>query len=273
MKTSVSLFSSDILQHKRKLYHKVVKNKIINAHDVDGTFTQLKKAGIDGIEICLSQFTKTKEEDIAEINALTQKHNLPVLSVHQVIRFITATKLPEIEQLVQIAKKLSATLVVLHTSSARNQIFKQSYIDAIHALEKKYGITVTFENMERTLLRRRKKHTWDVNHFPELMKKNNLNVTLDIVHLAHSGGDIISFFKQHHTMIKNIHLSDYRFNKLNSTLRPLRYKHMPLGEGELPIAAFLQVLREKQYKGLVTMEIHTDLAGIMNGAKIINAYK
>lgn len=271
MKTSVSLFLSDILPYKRKLYHKIVKNDIFGTQTPDENFPLLKKAGLDGIEVCLPQYIETTDEDVTEIKALTKKHKLPVLSVHQALRFFTATKVPEIERLVQIASDLEAPIVVLHMSTARKQIFNQVYLDRLHVLEKQYDVVITFENMEKYIGSLSSKYRWEGITFSELIKKTDFNITFDIVHLAHSGGDILEFYKNNKERIANIHISDYRYNAFNSSLRPLRYKHMPLGAGDLPITEFLQLLKQEHYQGLLTMEIHTDLAGICESASIIQA--
>ena len=89
--------------------------------------------------------------------------------------------------------------------------------------------------------------------------------------LAATKGDIVKFFKKNKERIINIHLSDYREHVLNSSLRPFRYKHLALGKGQLPIKKFLETLREEKYKGLITMEIHTDLEGICESARLIKS--
>lgn len=273
MKTSVSLFLSDILPARRKMFHKIVKNEIFHNLTPDEGLEALKKGGLDGIEVCLSQYYETTDEDLEELLTLLKKHGLPVLSVHQTLRFFSSTRVPEITRLFAIASKLSARLVVLHMNSAQKQIYDPIYIDALHKLEDRYNIKVTFENMEKHIGSLFYEHRWHDVKFSELVYKTDFNITLDTVHLAHSGGDIIEFFKKYKERIINIHLSDYRHHIFNSSIRPLRYKHMPIGEGDLPIAAFLQTLKEEKYNGLITMEIHGDLQDICNGAKTINAAK
>jgi sugar phosphate isomerase/epimerase len=273
MKTSVSLFLSDILPYRRKMFHKIVKNDIFHDMTTDEGLQKLKKSGLDGIEICLSQYYETTEQDIKDVTKLLNKHKLPVLSVHQTLRFFSTTRIPEITRLFEIADKLSAKLIVLHMNSAQDQIFDPIYIDALHKLEDSFEIKVTFENMERHIGSLFYEHRWHEVKFSELVYKTDFHITLDTVHLAHSGGDIIEFFKKHKDRIINIHLSDYRHHVFNSNIRPLRYKHMPLGEGQLPIKEFLEVLHKENYDGLVTMEIHGALKDICDGAKIINAAK
>ena len=103
------------------------------------------------------------------------------------------------------------------------------------------------------------------------MKKNDFFITLDTAHLAHSGGDIIDFFNKNKDRIINIHLSDYRSHFLNGNLKPFRYKHLPLGKGELPIKQFIQILKKEKYNELVTFEIHTDLKGICESAEVFHS--
>lgn len=273
MKTSLSLFLSDILPQRRKLYHKVVKNDILTSISVDDDLKLLKKAGLEGLEICLPQYARTTDDDIEQVLQLSKRHKLPIFSVHQSLRFFSLTKIPEIMRLMEIAKKLSASVVVLHINTARKQMFDDIYVQALHDLEKQYGITVTFENMERYFKALNKKYIWEEEAFAELIRVTDFHITLDVVHLAHSGGNILRFYEQNKDRIKNIHLSDYRYHILNNNLRPMRYKHMPLGKGHLPITEFLALLKRDKYKGLITMEIHTDLPGIRESIAIINQAK
>jgi sugar phosphate isomerase/epimerase len=273
MKTSVSLFLSDILTQRRKMFHKIVKNDIFDGLTPEEGLRYLKENGVEGIEVCLSQYYNTTDWDVEELNRLTKHVGLPVLSVHQALRFFTSTKIPEITRLFEIADKLRVRLIVLHMNSAQKQIFDPAYIEALHHLEDKYNIKVTFENMEKHIGSLFYEHRWHDVKFSELVYKTDFHITLDVVHLAHSGGDIIEFYKKHKDRIINIHLSDYRKHIFNNNIRPMRYKHMPLGEGQLPIQEFLKLLHKERYDGLITMEIHGDIKDICAGAKIINNAK
>ena len=271
MKISAVLFLTDILPHKRRLFNKIVKNRIFNKKDSLEVFTTLKKNGIEGIELMLPQFMRPSDEDLQEVKKILEKHNMPVLSVHQQLRFFTKTRMVEISDLFRVANIFETKIIVLHMNSAGRQVFDKKYIEAIHELQKKYGILVGFENMEKFFGSLHRGHTWHEDKFAELMKQNNFLITYDVQHLAHSGGDIVQFFKKNKDMIINIHLSDYRSHIFNTNIRPLRYKHLPLGKGELPIAQFIQELKKEKYKGPVTMEMHTDLEGICESARFVNS--
>jgi sugar phosphate isomerase/epimerase len=261
---------SDILPHRKKFYHKIVKSKIFKNKTTDEVFGQLKKLGLQGFELLLPQYAFATNTDIQEIKKLTQEYKFPVLSVHQALRFLTATRIEEITRLFEIADILKSKVIVLHINSARKQIFKETYVTALHDLEKKYKIKITFENMEKHAESYFHSHRWHEKKFSELVNKTNFHITFDIVHLAHSGGNILQFYEQNKERIINVHLSDYKKHPLNTSLRPMRYKHMPLGKGELPIDLLIKLLRKEKYKGLVTLEINTDMQGVEASVALLN---
>lgn len=273
MKTSASLFLTDILPHRRKLYHKVVKSKLFSKHTPDEVFSQLKKVGLDGIEVILPSFQDINDHQLKEVKTLLDAHNLPIFSVHQKLRFFTKTKVAEITHLFHVADLVGSKVIVLHMSNAGKQLFNENYKTLLHSLQKKYGITIGFENMEKYFGSYFAPHRWHHDKFASLIEETDFNVTFDTTHLAHSGGDIIEFFKKNKSRIINIHLSDYKHHILNSNFRPLRFKHLPLGHGELPMQEFIALLVKEQYKGLLTMEINGDLAGICESAEIITAVR
>jgi sugar phosphate isomerase/epimerase len=267
MKTSILLFLTDILPSKKRFFNKIVKNKMFDDSSAVKIFDQLKSSGVDGIEILLPSFVTI--DDIQEVKKLVDANNIKILSVHQALRFLTITRLKEVKDLLEIARIFSAKVVVLHMNSAGKQIFDKKYLAAIHAMQEEYGIKIGFENREKYLGSMLNGYGWDEKKFGNLMRKEDLNITFDVCHMGQAGGDIINFFKNNKERIVNIHISDYRSHALNSSLRPIRYKHLPLGKGSLPIQAFLETLKKENYQGLLTLEINADFDELISSAKII----
>ncbi len=270
MKTSAALFLTDILPHKRRWYNRVVKNRVFGNSTPEYVFSTLKKSGVKGIELFLPLYAKAAYDDIYEVKKLLDLYDMPVLSVHQTLRLIRKTKFAEITQFFHIADILSAKVIVLHINSLGKQIFDKEFIAMLHSLQKKYGIKIGFENREKFIGSYLKGYSWHEDKFSSLIKQSDLHITLDTTHLAQAGGNIVDFFKKNKDRIVNIHISDYKPHMFNSSLRPLRFKHMPLGKGVLPIKEFIRTLRKEQYKGLVTLEIHTDLEGMCESAEVIS---
>ncbi|HVF68932.1 MAG TPA: sugar phosphate isomerase/epimerase family protein [Xanthomonadales bacterium] len=267
MKTSVLLFLTDILPEKRRLFNKIVKNKIFGSLPNEKVFTEMKKSGIEGIEVLLPKLITA--DDIHDLKEVMEANKMQVFSVHQALRFLTQTKLAEIKKLFDIAQLLSAEVIVLHMNSAGKQVLDPKYIAEIHKLEKNYGIKVGYENMEKHAGSLMSGIGWDGKKFGDLMKKNGFKITMDVCHIGQSGGDILNFLKLNMARIVNIHLSDYKSHYLNNSIRPMRFKHMPLGKGELPINEFLKILKNENYPGILTLEIETDLKGLLESAEII----
>ena len=269
MKLSVALFLTDILPHKRKLFNKIVKNKLFENLSTDEVFLKFKKSGITGVEILLP--SSVTQEDIHDVKKVLVKNNMNIYSVHQALRFLTMTKLPEINELFEYSKFLESDVIVLHMNSAGSQVLNSRYVSKIHELQRKYEIKAGFENSEKHIGSKLKSYGWDEDKFSALMKKENFYITLDVCHLGQSGGDIVDFFKKNKDRIVNIHLSDYKSHYLNNSLRPLRYKHLPLGKGDLPIRDFLSAIKKSNYNGVLTMEISANLNGLLESAEIIRS--
>lgn len=269
MKKSVAIQLTDILPLKRRLLNKIVKSRFLADEEPGQVFRHLKKLGFDGIELLLPTFATI--DDIREAKKMLQANKIRALSVHQALRFLTKTRMPEITRLFEAAKEVSAKVIVLHMNSAGQQILNKKYLSQIHVLQKKYGIQVGFENREKYFVSARKGYGWDEKKFADLMAKENLHITLDTCHMGQAGGDIIKFFVANKDRIINIHLSDYKHHYLNNSLRPLRFKHLPLGKGTLPIMKFMETLKKEQYKGILTLEINTNLAGLLESASIVNS--
>lgn len=267
MKLSIHLFLTDVLPEKKRFLNKFVKNKLFDHHGAKDIFANLKKHNIEGIEILLPDFVTI--HDVSEVKKVTEAHGIKVYSVHQSLRFFTRTKMSEIRDLMEAAKILSAQVVVLHMNSAGLQIFDDSYIDEIHRLQKQYGIKIGFENREKYFGSVLNGYGWHEKKFADFIRKKDLFITYDVCHMGQTGGDIIRFFEDNKDRIINIHLSDYKKHFLNSSLRPIRFKHLPLGRGELPIAKLINVLKREKYDGLVTLETNTDLNELIKSADMI----
>lgn len=267
MKISAALLFTDVLPNRRRFLNKIVKSKLFDNFPHNKVFSVLKTAGLEGIELLVPKIVTT--EEILTAKKVLDASNIKVLSVHQALRFLTKTSLTEIKQLFEIAKILNAKVIVLHMNTVGGQIFDKNYISILHTLEAKYDIKIGFENREKYFGSYLNGYGWDEKKFPALMKVANFNMTLDTCHLGQSGGDIINFFKNNKEQIVNIHLSDYKVHYLNNSLRPLRYKHLPLGHGSLPIKGFLSTLKKEKYKGLLTLEISSSLENFLESVKIV----
>lgn len=272
MKLSAWVAVGDLIQKKKTFFERFVIGKFIfqnifykkNPSDV---LLSLKKSGVDGIELLLS--SKVTKEELQKIKNMIEKLDMLIFSVHQPLSTLFNISINEVKKLSKITKNLKAKVLVLHINVIGKQIFDKKYIMNLKDLERQYGIKISIENSPKSVLTILNSYCWQEEKFSKLMDVNELNITFDITHVAQVGGNIISFYKNNKERIVNIHLSDYKEHFLNTHLLLANHTHLPLRKGNLPIKDFLQTLKEKDYNGLITMEINGSLEELCQSAKLI----
>jgi sugar phosphate isomerase/epimerase len=150
----------------------------------------------------------------------------------------------ELAQAFEFAKALGVKVI---TSSSPT-----SMPPRIAPLAEKHGIIVGFHNHSKT--------DGDDIATPERMEavlnmSKFLAINLDIGHFTAADFDAVDFITKHHDRLVTLHLKDRKKHQGDN---------MPFGEGETPIVAVLQLLRDKkwaipanieyEYKGADTIE-------------------
>lgn len=274
MKLSSIATISDLLPHKKNRTEKMIADRMSreNKHmfqknNIEEVLKKLKAAGVDGIELLV--MTNTTDKDCEEIIRLMLKHKLRINSIHQSLSTFLFIRQSQIKRLFEISKLLSCDVIVLHIDAVGRRIKSKNFLQTIRELEELYNVRVGFENMPKTPFNIWRRYTWKHNHFSKTMLTQELGITLDTTHLAQARGDIMEFYRDHKKNIVNIHLSDYKKNWKNNHLMLTTDTHLPIGKGILPIQQLLKELKENKYKGLITMEIDTDLNGMCKSAAMI----
>ena len=272
MKLSAWVAVGDLIPQKKTVFERLVIGKFIYQSifyykNPKRVLLELKKNGVDGIELLLT--AKTSEKDLDKISKLIKQLDMKIFSIHQPLSKLFNISILEINNLCQVAKKLSAKVVVLHINVIGNQIFDKKYILNLKNLEKDYGIKIGIENSPKSILTLFKPHQWKQKEFSMLIKNNGLNITFDTTHLAQVGGNILDFYANNKQRIVNIHLSDYKKHPRNTILLMTHDTHLPISKGILPMKEFLQTLKMNKYDGLITMEINSNLEDLSQSAKFI----
>ena len=127
MKLSAWVSTTDLLNKKGSgfgefIFSKFIKQSIFNANDPRDVLKILKNAGVNGIELLVS--SNLEENDIQEIKKMLNELGLRAFSVHQSVSKLFNISIDEIEDLFEIAKQLSAKVVVLHINVIGDNIFQ-----------------------------------------------------------------------------------------------------------------------------------------------------
>lgn len=244
------------------------KKEIFQMHHPLEIFRKLKNVGVEGMELVVIR--STTDNEINAMRQLCQEADFPIFSVHQPLTNVFSISLGEITRLFEIAHSFSAHIIVLHINAVYKGILNKHFVKKLKQLESKYSIAISIENMPKSIFFRNMKAIWEPKGFASLIEQKGFKITLDTTHLGEVKGNLLGFYKINRHSIVNIHISDYKHERLRSKLSLTSGRHLALGDGELPINEFLRILKKDEYKGLITMEINSSLEKLLDSAKMIN---
>ncbi|HGJ64696.1 TPA: sugar phosphate isomerase/epimerase [bacterium] len=242
---------------------------------ISDVFEIAQIVGFDGIELLID---KNKcNIPIDELNGLSDKYKMPILSIHS--PFVTCDGWggfwEQIDKTIAIAKVLSIPLVNFHPPKgiiichdlAGNlpdniREYKQSIKDQ--------KIILTIENLPYPKHLRKipilsriftfADNTCQIGKFAE---ENGIYITLDTAHIGTTGRDILSVYDSFRNFIANVHISDYDGDT----------QHLLPGKGKLPLRKFLNLLIDDNYDGLITLETNPSAMEAKEMKKAINNAK
>jgi len=84
-----------------------------------------------------------------------------------------------------------------------------------------------------------------MDELAQLAQQLGLGLTFDVAHLATRGNSLIPTHREYRDLISNIHLSDYASGK----------QHLAPGEGELPLADYLNFVGSLDPAPCITLEL------------------
>ncbi|AYY15727.1 sugar phosphate isomerase/epimerase [Actinobacteria bacterium YIM 96077] len=218
-----------------------------------GTATAFRMAaalGYDGVELMV--WTDPVSQDIDEVERLSARYDVPVLSVHAPCLLITQRVWSpdpwiRLTRSVEAAQRLGARTVVVHPPFRWQRDYAKEFPERIAELETDTGIVVAVENMYpwRAAGREIAAYTphWDPAPGPYE------HLTLDVSHAAVAGDDALDMAETIGDRLTHLHLTD----GTNSA----RDEHLVPGRGSQPCAALLERLAQREWSGAVILEVTT----------------
>lgn len=219
-------------------------------------FKKFKEANVDGLEIVLG--LKSRFE-FARVSYLSEKYDLPIVSVHQPAW--SGLGLFFDESFVQVAKKLGTKSIVFHplTFCSFESNAMKHYLHKLSFLQEKYNITVMLENMPKDYAYK-KLHDSTPDHnlhhlekLSEIVDIYGFLMTYDVSHAEINKPQETNLFPSLLPKIGNIHASSFINGK----------HHLGLTMGDFDTEGFVKFLEKKKYKGLFTLEVNNPTENLL----------
>jgi len=214
-------------------------------------FDIAKLAGFDGLELIFDQKLDTQQPEY--LNKLIKEYNLPILSIHvpwREIRGFAKTKIDNINKTIEIAEKIGAKIVVLH-SLRNNPTWTNKIESELPKIQKKTSVIIAVENQTKQYIKKFYffKKLRNNAFMPEHLRAFK-NLCFCLSHVASTKIELLKFYNQIKSQIAHIHFSDDSCE--------IGDKHLLPGRGNLPLKNLLKCLCKDKYNGFITLEVIPD---------------
>jgi sugar phosphate isomerase/epimerase len=217
---------------------------------VPTAFRLAAEAGYDGVEVLVQTEEASQSADI--LRTLSDRHGLPVLSIHSPCLLVTSTvwstdPLVKLARSVDLAERVGAGTVVVHPPFLWQRAAAATFTESVAELQSRTPVRIAVENMfpvkiAGALVNSYRPH-WDP------VPAGHRWFTLDLSHTATSDSDAVDMLRRMGAGLAHLHLADGS----GST----KDEHLVPGRGGQPCAEVLRTLGDTGFDGSVIVEIST----------------
>lgn len=222
---------------------------------LDDAFRLAHTVGFDGIEVMVTNDQST--QDAATLLALSERHSLPILSIHAPVLLLTAfvwgrDPRVKLRRSAELARAVGAPTVVVHPPFRWQSTYAKDFLRIVRETSAEFGVEIAIENM----------FPWKVGGknlkaYAPSSDPTNLDcdaMTLDFSHAALSGRDSLELAVAMGDRLRHIHLCDGSGSLDEGKIFD---EHLLPGEGNEPVAAVLERLVDSNWHGSVVAEVNT----------------
>jgi len=206
-------------------------------------------AGYAGVELFDGNLIEYEERP-DELRQLLGELGLQLVAVYSGANFIFDEILEEelwrIRRAAVLAAELDAEQLVVgggakRFSSSSDEDYSRlaGALDRVAAIAEEHGLRASYHPHLSTIVE-------TPEQLERVMSRSRIDFCPDTAHLAAAGGDPAELVRRYADRISYVHVKDL-------TTNPLAF--LPLGEGELDLAAVLAALAEAGYDGWITVEL------------------
>jgi sugar phosphate isomerase/epimerase len=215
---------------------------------LEQTFRLAADAGYAGVEVMVTR--DPASQDPAAMRRLADRYGLSIGALHAPCLLVTRTvwgfdPIGKIDRSVAVAETAGIPLVVVHPPYRWQRGFRRWLDDDLPRRSAASGVTVAVENMFPVHVAGRPL-TFHANQDLDALE-GLPDLVLDTSHAAVADHDLLAVRRRLNGRMRHVHLSDNAGKGWDS--------HLPLGDGILPIDAFLEELGIEGYTGAVSLEV------------------
>ncbi len=238
------------------------------SYGLNRAFDLAARSGFEGVEVLLDQRWDTRQPDY--LVSLQRTHGIPIVSLHSPfvggVQGWEHDQLNRLKRTVELAARLGVAHVVAHLpfrfayiwinstsfldkpialpvpGPNRDADYRQYLMYELERCQRETGVTVVVENLPCRRLGPITYNGYQMNTIDQWHQFPTLN--LDTTHLATWGHDILAVYGQVKDRVRHVHLSNYNGKE-----------HRLLWDGILPLAAFLNRLRDDRFPGILCVEL------------------
>ena len=214
-------------------------------------FEIASRLGYDGVEVMI--WTDPMSQQGPALRALSEHHELPVVSVHAPTLLLTqrvygSDPWTKIDRSIEVAQEVGAPTVVLHPPFRWQKEYASGFADGVAQREHDTGVRLAVENMYPWAARGRQVQAY-LPHWDPVPQPYD-HVTIDLSHTASAGSDAMEMVRALGPRLTHLHLTD-------GSGRTITDEHLVPGRGSQPCAEVLQHLAGSGFDGSVVLEVGT----------------
>jgi sugar phosphate isomerase/epimerase len=213
-------------------------------------FEMAARLGYDGVEVMV--WTDPVSQDPTALKRLSDYHGIKILALHAPCLVITqrvwgTDPWAKLVKAKDVAEELGAETVVVHPPFRWQRDYARQFVGGVQAMRDETDVHFAVENMFPLRARGREvtpyAPDWDptTEDFPSF--------TLDLSHTSVSQSDALAMADAMGDRLQHVHIADG-----NGSARD---EHLVPGRGTQPCAELLEGLAERNFGGLVVVEINT----------------
>ncbi|MGC4934343.1 sugar phosphate isomerase/epimerase family protein [Gordonia sp. DT30] len=240
--------------------------------NTEAAFAYAADLGFDGVELMV--WGDPVSQDIGQVERLSERYQVPVLSIHAPCLLITQRvwgrdPLRKLARAAEAAENLGAGTVVVHPPFRWQRLYVEGFDDLVGELSES-DVAVAVENMfpmradrvfgtgersARRLTRRGGTPGRAVSAFGKSIDPTDNgygHYTLDLSHTATAGTDAVALYERMGENLTHLHLADGSGAATDEHLIP--------GDGTQPCAQVCHRIARSDFAGTVILEVSTSSA-------------